>query len=156
MPESVSIKVFGDDHFRHKIQKMSLRALDAEPVMHSIGHDFLDIVEEQFATEGARGGRPWAQLKFDTITRRGSAHPILVDSGDMLIEMTGPDNLDISSDSVELKLPANILQKAEAAQYGFAAPNGKPVRPRRMVDFTTFDRHHFRNKISRWLTDGVV
>jgi hypothetical protein len=155
MPEQVKITVFGDDHFVNKMRRMAFRALDAEPVMRSIGQDFLDIVEEQFATEGARGGRPWAQLKFDTITRRGSAHPILVDSGDMLIEMTGPDNLDVSSDSVELKLPANILQKAESAQYGFTA-HGKTVRPRRMIDFTIFDRHHFRNKISRWLTDGVV
>lgn len=156
MADAVSIKVFGDEHFRHKIQKMSLRAAHAEPVMDAIGHDLITIIEEQFDTQGGRGGHPWKKLEIETIARRGSAYPILIDTGELFDELITPGHIHTSDSSVELKLPEAVLQKAESAQYGFTSRAGKKIRPRKIIDLTTFDRKHFRNKISRWLTHGEL
>jgi hypothetical protein len=153
--EEIKITLFGDDFFRRKIMLMRYRSRDMSPVLADIGEDWLRITEEQFSTEGKRSGHPWAPLARDTYLRRGSKHPILVDTGDLLIEVSGPDNIDVSDDEVTMKLPEHIRQIGEAHQYGFTnAATGKPVPARKLIDFTELDRERFRKKITNYLVNG--
>lgn len=160
MAAEVTIEMFGDVLFRRKIRKMAYRAIDVHPVMADIADDMQNIIEEQFATEGERGGHKWAELKFDTIARRGSAHPILVDSSDMLLEVTDPVHFHARHDGLKVDFPLGpTLQKAESAQYGFHVANqhgyaGVFVEPRRIVEFTDIDRRRFRDKIGDYVAHG--
>lgn len=155
MADSVKITIFGDEFFRHQIRAMRHRARDMSPILNEIGSEWVDIIEEQFSTEGVRSGSKWDELKPATISRRRSAHPILVDSGDMLIEMTGPDNIDVSDDELTMRLPETVGARAEAHQFGFhneLTDTDIPARP--MVDFTDFDRERFEKMLQDYLVNG--
>lgn len=155
MAVEVRISLFGDKFFRRRILAVRHRAANMHPVLNKIGDDWLNIIEEQFATEGARSGTPWAQLARDTKLGRGSAHPILVDTADMLLGMTDPENLHVSDDEVTLHLPSNRRVAAESAQYGFhnvRADKDVPARP--MVAFTEADRAGWRRDITDYLVHG--
>lgn len=54
---------------------------DARPALQEIADDFREMIAAQFASEGRAGGTPWAPLAPSTLRRRGSASPILFDSG---------------------------------------------------------------------------
>lgn len=156
MAESVSIKLFGDDFFRRKILAMRFRAADMSPVLRNVGELWTDIIEDTFASEGVRIlGHRWRKLQPSTISRRGSAHPILVDSAEMLIEMTGPESVRVSDDSVTLELPENVETKAVSHQFGYHnALTGTDVPARPMIGFTPLDRRVFRTMITDYLTEG--
>lgn len=155
MAESISIQLFGDELFKRRIMAMRYRARNMSPVLNDIAEDWLAITEEQFATEGKRSGRPWAPLERETYLRRGSKHPILVDSGELLIEMSGPDNIDVSDDSITMTLPEEVREVAEAHQYGFFnVAAGKQVEARPIVDFTDLDEERFARKITKFLVEG--
>lgn len=153
MATEASITLFGDKFFRRRILAMRHRAKNMSPILNKIGDDWLNITEEQFATEGARGGVPWTKLARDTKFRRGSAHPILIETGDLLIEMTNPENLRVSDDEITLHLPNDIV--ARSHQYGYhnvRAGHDVPARP--MVAFTEVDRLKWRSDMTDFLVDG--
>lgn len=155
MAESVRISIFGDVVFRRRILAMRYRARNMRPVLEEIGEAWADIIEDQFASEGARGGRRWDKLKLSTIFQRGSAHPILVNSSDMLIEMTDPSNFRATDESVYLSLPPEIEERASAHQYGFMnSLTGTYVPARPIIQFTDLDVRYFRDKISDYLVRG--
>lgn len=155
MATSVKITILGDDLFRRKIQAMRWRARDMSPILQEVGEDMIDVIEEQFATEGARSGRRWRQLMESTVRRRGSAHPILVETGSLLIEASGPDNINVSDDEVSISLPESVQTRAAAHQYGFTeARGGQHVAARPWADFTEFDRRRWNRKITRYLVEG--
>lgn len=155
MAESVSIHLFGDTFFRRRITAMRYRARDMSPVLDDIAQDWVAAMEEQFATEGKRSGHAWAPLARDTYLRRGSKHPILVETGEMLIEMTGEDNIDVTDDSITMHLPSGVEERAAAHQFGFVNDRtGQPVPARPMIDFTDFDVERWSNKITDYLVNG--
>lgn len=156
MAEQVSIELFGDELFRRKIRKMAYRALDMRPVLESLGEDMQDHIEHQFETEGRASGRPWAPLTIETAARRGSAHPILIRTSELLLEMTNPDSIKVTHDSVTIDIPQSVEMKGESAQFGFTSRAGRPVAPRRMVDFSVLDRWAFGEKITDFLVNGRV
>lgn len=134
MAVEVSISLFGDKIFKRRIQAMRHRAKNMSPVLSKIGDQWLDIVEEQFATEGARGGSPWEKLARETKFQRGSAHPILVRSGDLLIEMTNPQNLHVTDDEISLDLPNDVVARAhQGGYYNVKAGHSVPARDRKSV-----------------------
>jgi hypothetical protein len=152
---SIKITLFGDEFFKRRITATRYRARDFSSILEEIGEDWIAITEEQFATEGGRSGNKWEPLARDTYLRRGSKHPILVESGDLLIEMSGPDNISVDDMEVTMTIPEGVREKAEAHQYGFTnAATGRPVPARKIVDFTAFDREHFQHKIQNWLVNG--
>lgn len=155
MADEIKITIFGDVAFRRRIRAVRYRARDMSPILEEIKDDWTNIIEEQFATEGSRTGRKWDRLALTTIIRRGSAHPILIENGDLLINTTDPDNISVSDDSIEMKLPLELLIRAESHQFGFDnARTGDPVPARPFVDFTDFDEERFRKKIGDYLVHG--
>jgi phage virion morphogenesis protein len=157
MAVEVKITMFGDAYFRRKILAIRHRAKNMGPVLKRIADEWLDVIEEQFASEGSRGGTPWAKLSRDTRFHRGSAHPILVDSADLLLHMTNPENLHVSDDEITLHLPASREVVAASHQYGFfnvRAGHEVPARP--MVVFTEADIQKWRGDIADYLVDGRI
>lgn len=151
MAVAISFTMFGDEFFRRRILAARHRARDVSPVLDRIAEDWLEIVEEQFETEGARGGSKWEGLAFSTIKKRGSAHPILIDSGDMFQELITPENVRVTDDSVTMELGDQTV-KAESHQYGFTNPQGAEVPARPIVQFRDDDRARWRE----WITDYLV
>jgi hypothetical protein len=155
MAEEVKITVLGDEIFRRKILAMRYRARNMSPVLHSIKDEWLGQIEEQFATEGLRGGRKWAPLARDTVLRRGSAHPILVRSGDLLINVTDPEHIHVSDHELKLELPPEIETVAASHQYGFFnARAGKEVPARPWMVITDLEDRGYRRKITDFLVNG--
>lgn len=155
MATGVSIQLFGDELFRRRIQAMRYRARDMSPILAEIGDDWIQIAEEQFDTEGRRGGKAWKALARETKFNRGSAHPILIHFGDMFDAIITPSNIHVTDDSVTMRLPIRQHQKAEAHQYGFynvAAKKHVPARP--WTAFTAMDRKNFARKITDYLVNG--
>ena len=153
MATEVSITLFGHKFFQRRIRAMRYRARDMSPVLERIGDEWLDIIEEQFSTEGARGGTPWRALSRETKFRRGSAHPILIDTGDLLLETTDPSNIRVTDDEVTLDLGREVV--ARSHQYGFQnqkANRSVPARP--IVAFTEFDVKRWRAEINDFLVNG--
>lgn len=158
MPAEIKLEVFGDILFRRRIQAMRFRSRDFRPVMRHMGDHLIDKVELQFETEGRASApttSPWKQLDPSTISRRRSAHPILVETGDLLIHMTDPENLKIDHDGFRYEIPAVIRTKAESHQYGFHnALTGNHVPARPMVVVTDLMRRKWRREIQEYLMDG--
>ncbi len=50
------------------------RQLNERQILHAIGNSFLEFTDEQFQTEGRRGGRRWRPLKLATIVARTRIH----------------------------------------------------------------------------------
>lgn len=162
MATEVTIEMFGDVHFRYMLRKVARRAIDAQPVMRSIGEDFLAMIENRFQHEGGVVDK-WAQLTIEYASKRGSAHPILVDSGDMLLALTDPENIDVARDGVAFKIPTSQRQKAESAQYGFHTVDSgsrestvRFVEPRPFINITPPDRFAMGNKIAHYIATGEV
>lgn len=155
MADRVSIDLFGDTIFRRRLLAARYRARNMQPILAEIGHDLQAHIAEQFATEGARSGNPWAQLQEWTIRERGSAHPILRDTGGMFAELISPTNLFVSDDEVFIRLTPEEEVKAESHQHGYRnALTGNEVPARPIVDFTDFDRIRMRRKITNYLVNG--
>lgn len=155
MATEVSITLFGDRVFRRKILAVRHRARNMSPVLERIADEWLDIIEHQFATEGVRSGTPWAKLSRETKFRRGSAHPILVDTGRLLVEMTDPSNVNVSDDEISMNMPGDVV--ARSMQHGFYnARANKQVPARPMVAFTEEDRAKWRGDITDYLVNGRI
>jgi phage gpG-like protein len=155
MATGVSIELFGDEFFRRRIQAMRYRARDMSPILKEIGNDWQDITEEQFDTEGRRGGAAWKQLARETKFNRGNAHPILIHFGDMFDALITPGNIHVTDSSVTMRLPLRERTKAEAHQFGFfnvMANKDVPARP--WIAFTELDRKNFARKITDYLVNG--
>jgi phage gpG-like protein len=153
MATEVSISLFGDKVFKRKILAVRYRAKNMSPVLGRIADQWLDIIEEQFTTEGARGGNPWTKLSRETKLRRGSAHPILVETGDLLIEMTDPGSVKVTDDEIRMELPRDVV--ARSHQHGFFNTRaGRSVPARPMVAFTEADRLKWRGSITDYLVNG--
>lgn len=154
MSVEVKIRIFGDDVFRRRIVAMRYRARDMSPVLNHIADMWADIIDEQFATEGKRGGTPWAQLARETYLKRGSKHPILIHTGD-LFEAMGRDNIHVSDDEVTIHWPMGEEVKGAAHQSGYfnvLANRRVPARP--TVAFNPNDRRKFREQITDYLVNG--
>lgn len=156
MAVAIDIKMFGDRQFIRRIRAMRYRARNMSPVLQEVGEDMLDIIEEQFETEGRRSGSRWKELSFWTVQKRGSAHPILVDNANLLLEVTDESNLLVTDDSVTVQIrDPKLATIAESHQYGYRnSLTGNLVPARPIIDFTDMDRLGFRRKITNFLVRG--
>lgn len=60
---------------------------DNSPALQLIADDFRELIAEQFATEGAAGGTPWAALAPSTLRGRRSGSSILNSTGALLASL---------------------------------------------------------------------
>lgn len=158
MAPEATITVFGDEQFALKIAAMGERADDMSPVLESIADDWIDIIEETFASEGRRIlGRQWHRLATSTIAKRGSSHPILVETAELLVNMTDQGNIRIENDEIMMELPDSVETKAASHQYGFHnASANKDVPARPMIGFTPLDRKVWNTRMTDYLVNGKL
>lgn len=142
-----SLTVFGDTQFDREIRLIGRRATEARPAYDAIGWFLSRVVAEQFATSGARSGRPWQPLADSTIKRKGSA-TILVDSGalrDSFIYGDDQNIWDVSDD---------YLHWGSANEYGAYHQGGRGVPERKVFDLNDADRNAITKSLQRWVMEG--
>lgn len=80
MSFEASIQIFGDTQFARELRFVGDRAYHAKPLYEELGWFMANVAREQFLTDGARSGQPWAPLAASTVKQKGH-DTILVDSG---------------------------------------------------------------------------
>jgi phage gpG-like protein len=146
----LSVDVFGDVQLDRRLLRFEEHAGDLSPVFEALADDFLDLEGRQFASEGGFASGGWAPLAPSTVRRRGTAHPILTDSGDLRASLTQRDGKGsvrrISDD--EMFVGTDV----DYAQYHQTGTRRMPRR--RPVELRNADRQRWVKAMQRFLTTG--
>jgi phage gpG-like protein len=146
----LTLDVFGDRQLDRKLLRFEDRVGDLEPAFEALADDFLSIESKQFSSEGGFASGSWAPLAESTVRRRGSAGPILDDSGDLRRSLTQEGAKgsvrQITSDSLF------VGTDVDYAQYHQTGTSRMPRR--RPVEFRDADRRRWVKAIQRYLTTG--
>lgn len=130
------------------------RAEHAEPAMYAMGLKVMDIVREQFYTEGAASGHPWDHLAESTIQRKGGDASILFESGDLfgsLTELGYPGQIfDVGADSLDFGTHIDYFKYHQSRKPREHLPRRAPF------DFTEHDKRELMRIPQRWIVGGVV
>lgn len=144
---STRIEVFGDTQFDREMQARGRRSVQARPLYDDLGWKLIKIQREQFRTEGARGGAPWAPLEPSTIRAKGH-DTIMVDSG-------------ATKDSFEYGDTLNIFEATDDdLKWGSRAEGGSYHQPdakgRRVFALTENDRREIVRDMQHWVIFGEL
>lgn len=148
----ISFEMLGEKQFERELLRAGLRADDARPVLEQIADWWMEWTEEQFITEGRRSSGGWEELAPSTVrSRGGAAHPILVQSGRLMRELTRRTNVHVTDSFAHLSIP-----DAED-EYGRYHQTGTSKMPqRRPIEFTQADRIRMTRAIQRWVVTGEL
>ena len=113
-PFSITID---DAAVRAALTRLARQVADMKPAMEDIGRALGNLAEDAFQAEGPG----WPQLSPVTVARRGSAHPILQDSGGLAASITH------GGDATSAWVGAS---KIYAAVQQFGQPKGASGRTR--------------------------
>lgn len=127
----------------HSLAAFQGSLADNSPALKLIADDFRDMIAEQFATEGAAGGSPWAELATSTLRARRAGSGILNSTGALLASLIDPDSADHVEEtdgqslSIGSSLPYAIFHQTGAGRgFGLTSiPTGRglgrglPMRP---------------------------
>lgn len=84
------IITFGDEVLvSKKLRSAAQSGVDTQAPMRLIVADMFRIEEQVFKSQGRRSGGSWAQLKPETIRRKGNSE-ILIETGDLFRSVTVP------------------------------------------------------------------
>lgn len=134
----IEFEVFGDVQLARNLDRWADAIDDASPAFEAMADDFLDIDAAQFASEGGRSGG-WAPLAPSTVRSRGSAHPILFESGRLQQSLTTRS----STDAVR-RITADSLEVGTTVPWARYHQTGTARMPRRRpVEFTEVDRRRW-------------
>ena len=126
-----------------RLQVLQVNVSDLSPSMGMIAEDIREMEAEQFASEGAASGTPWAALAPSTLKRKGGGGRILQATGTLLDSLTDPESthhveaMDKLSLAIGTDLPYARFQQTGAG-WGLGetslppAPrrgHGVPMRP---------------------------
>lgn len=149
MSVSISFHMFGEVLFERELLRLDERGRDMSPAFRLIARKWINWNYEQFASEGRRASGGWDELAEETIRKRGSAHPILVETGALMDELTDSSNIEINEDFMHMTLPD------EVDEYGAFHQSGTTHMPqRRPMEFTERDRRDMVRDIQRYLVTG--
>jgi len=155
-------EIFGVDEFADELENLGWRALNLAPAMHKVGEMWQEWIEEQFATQGVRFlGHKWTKLAPATISKKRST-TILIESSDLLIEMTDPDNIRADNDSVTFSVSEGPARYGAFHQTGASrriggAEGGEwsmPARP--ILHFGPIDNQRSVDVIEDWVIEGII
>lgn len=131
----VEISLAGDVQVRRKLLRIGDRAVHARPAFEAIGEVLMRIEDQQFSSEGSRGSGGWEPLAASTVAQRGSAHPILDQSGVLRSSLTkrGGENIFDATD--------DYLRFGTHVPYAGFHQTGTSRTPRRRpLELTESDR----------------
>lgn len=151
MSVSVHISLFGDVQFERELLRLDERGRDMSPAFHILSKLWVTWNYEQFASEGHRASGGWQELADATVVRRGTAHPILDETGRLKDEMTDSGNIEIGPDFMHFTLPDEI------DHYGAFHQSGTTEMPQRKpFEWTETDRRAMVRELQRYLIEGTV
>lgn len=147
----VTFNMLGEDQFARELLRIGKRAGNMRPVFGLIAGKWTRWTREQFDSEGRRASGGWAALAPSTVARRGSAHPILQDSGALVRELTDEGNIDITDDYMHMTIPDDV------DEYGRLHQSGTSKMPqRRPLEFTDVDKREMVRDLQRWTMFGEL
>lgn len=134
----IEFEVSGDVQLSRDLDRWASAVEDPGPAFEAMADDFLEIEARQFASEGGNSGG-WAPLAPSTVRRRGSAHPILFQTGRLQQSLTSAG----ARDSVR-RVTADSLEVGTSVPYARFHQQGTARMPRRRpVEFTEVDRRRW-------------
>ena len=146
----LTLEVYGDRQLDRNLLRFDDRMGDLEPVFTELADDFLSIERQQFTSEGGFASGGWAPLADSTVRRRGSAHPILVEHGDLKASLT-----DAAAKGAIREITSDSLFVGTDIDYAPFHQRGTGRMPRRRpVEFRDADRRRWVKAIQRYLTTG--
>lgn len=159
----LTLEVYGDRQLDRKLLRFADRVGDLEPVFEALADDFLSIETRQFTSEGRFASGGWAPLADSTVARRGSAHPILDDHGDLRASLTDAaakgairqvtsDSLFVGTDIDYARFHQTGTGANTGGQFGPAQAGQRSMPRRRPVEFREADRRRWVQAIQRYLT----
>lgn len=144
-------ETYGEKQVLRGLERFEGRLVNSKPVFRTIGEHMMDIINEQFRSEGKRSTGGWAPLKESTIEAKGHAG-ILVDSGDLFRSLTRRgDRGNIFT------VQPNLLRLGTTLDYAVFHQKGTNRMPqRKIIEFTEVDRRHFMKIIQRYMVTGEI
>lgn len=143
------VDVFGDKQLDRQMLKYQTLMGDLAPAFEVLAEDFLAINTRQFDSEGGNSGH-WAPLAPSTVKKRGAAHPILNEHGDLRASLTKAD----AKGAVRTVEPHELFVGTDIdyAQYHQTGTSRMPRR--RPVEFTGADRNRWVKTLQRFIETG--
>jgi phage gpG-like protein len=137
----VSISVAGEADVDRMLRGLDEAASDLSPAWPAVDAVLHQVIAQQFRSEGAHGGSPWAPLAHRTQLQRrrlgfGPAHPILRRTGTLMRSLTDST----ASGALRVHLPLAYRFGSLVEYFGYhqsTAP--RKVIPRRAPVQLTFD-----------------
>lgn len=127
----------------------SLRSLK-EPLERSVNEVIIPRIKENFASE-SDAGEGWDQLKPATVRQRGSAHPILQDSGKLLRVATSKHIWEIDGQAGTAQITS-----LPGVEYGFLHDTGTSIMAARpFANITEGDIAEIREIFEEFLQDRI-
>ena len=125
------------------LEAFEISLADNSPALRLIADDFREMIAEQFATEGAAGGTPWAALAPSTLRGRRSGSSILNSTGALLASLIDAgaaghvEESDRQSITLGSRLPYAMFHQTGAGRgfgqssitSGRGKGRGLPMRP---------------------------
>lgn len=162
-PVEFTIKTFGVETAAAAIESLGWQATNVKPAMEEIYEVILDIVDETFDTEGARGGfKPWppnTPVTIDEKARFGLGPGVLVSSGTLRDAMTSPRHPYQSARILKTHIvfaPKSMPRKRKGKSrrgsynYGRLHQTGEGnMKKRPFIRFTFDDQQAFAKEIER-------
>lgn len=145
-----------------KLTHMAQLALETLPVTEEISLDMFRIEREIFASGGRRGGGSWAQLKADTVRKKGTTEILRTSGANEGYSVLGPDALYTSVTEPGAEYQVLEVGNTEIA-FGTSHPFGAehqygnarvPARP--FVNFTYRDTTRWADMLYAHLMKAFV
>lgn len=145
----IHFEMLGEEQFSRNILRVGDRGGNMSPVFHQLAGKWVRWIREQFDSEGRRASGGWADLAPSTVARRGSAHPILQDTGALVQELTDEGNIDVTDDYMHLQIADDV------DAYGRLHQSGTSRMPqRRPLEFTDLDKREMVRDMQSWIFTG--
>lgn len=124
---AISWTIVGADLFAARLDLLAYKGMNASPALQEVGETWVQWIEEQFETQGARFlGHKWARLAPATISRRKATGPILIDKANLLLEATDVGNVKSNDSEVVIEIADD---QAEYGGYHQTGTTRMPARP---------------------------
>lgn len=144
----VVIDVDGDKQVDRTLLRLAGRVIDAKPAFERIHQDLEQAEARQFRSEGGYASGGWAPLAPATVVQRGSAHPILVRTGELRDSLTGQASGSVRVADRSFMVFGTRVPYARFHQFGTDR-----MPRRRPVELTEGDRRQVPRRIQQHVLD---
>ncbi len=156
------VTVAGEETYHRAFQALDSELGDMLAPLTAIRDSLAVNARDQFATEGAAGGSPWAQLNaaYETWKRQHypQANQILVRTGALEHLLTDPRQatIELTPQRLEWGVPDGIrnAEGGDISVYGAAHQSGSDRLPqRKIINLTDAELRGWDRIIVRWIAE---